>query len=453
MESGQFLVTSSSMRGTRYSSALPLESLDACRHRLYLCCDVPSVNAVSGIAVTIVSLTGNASAPVSPRCEDRQVGDDDRPGAAELEAAGLFDPNAVDAPQRLALLDYLLDLGATIDDLIATNPGELPLLASTIALWGDRRRLTLAEIAAAAAVEPALIARTWRAAGFPDPRDDPDSQIFSLQDVEILAIIRAGIELLGEEVTIQMARVLGAAAARVADASVSAFVVNVIPQALEDDPSGLELARANAGSMVLIDGMTRGFDTFVRHHIERGFRPLDMMAGAEGIDLLRRSIGFADLVDSTAWTQQLELPALSQALTTFDSTASEIVAGLGGRVVKLIGDEIMFAADDPLAAAEIALALVEAFASHDVLPPVRAGIATGSVLAREGDYSGSVVNLAARAVNVARPSSVLVDPETRRALDESPLFSCRTADTFNLKGFEKRVKLSRVRRAPLEASG
>jgi class 3 adenylate cyclase len=61
-----------------------------------------------------------------------------------------------------------------------------------------------------------------------------------------------------------------------------------------------------------------------------------------------------------------------------------------------------------------------------------------------------VVNLAARAVNVARPSSVLVDSATRDAIEESTAFSFRTADAFKLKGFEKRVKLSRVRRASAE---
>jgi class 3 adenylate cyclase len=382
------------------------------------------------------------------------VGDDERIGAAELEAAGVFDPAAADARQQLALLEYVVSLGATIDDLRAARPGELPLLASSIALWRDRRRLTLDEVAAASEVEPDLIARTWRAAGFPEPDPDPDVKTFLQRDVEILSIVRAGIEFLGEEVTLQMIRVLGAAAARVADASVSAFVVNVIPRALEDDPSGLELARANAESMVLIDGMTRGFDTLLRHHIERGFRPLEMMAAADGIDLLRRSIGFADLVDSTAWTQQLELPALSHALSRFDSTASEIVIGCGGRVVKLIGDEVMFAAADPIAAADIALALVDAFADHDLLPPVRVGISTGDVLARDGDFSGAVVNLAARAVKIARPSTVLVDPETRIALDREPDLSCRTAGTFNLKGFDRRVRLSRVKRAaPDEESG
>ncbi|MDQ1457558.1 MAG: adenylate cyclase [Actinomycetota bacterium] len=165
-----------------------------------------------------------------------------------------------------------------------------------------------------------------------------------------------------------------------------------------------------------------------------------------GIDLVRRSVGFADLVDSTAWTQQLDLPDLSRALSTFDSTASEIVVGRGGRVVKLIGDSVMFVANDAVTATDIALALVDAFAAHESLPPVRAGIASGDVLARDGDYSGAVVNLAARAVNVARPSTVLVDAETHAALAGSAAFSGHPAGAFALKGFAERVRLARVQR-------
>lgn len=371
---------------------------------------------------------------------------DDRPGPTEFEAAGLYDPRSADADEALALLEYLVGLGATIDDLAAATPGELPVVASTIALWGDRERLTLAEVAAAAGVDPSFVARVWRAAGFPEPDPDPDVRTFVRRDVELFTIARAGIEFVSEAVTIQMMRVVGAAAARVAEASVSAFVVNIVLQAVERDPSGLELARANAESMVLIDGMTSSFNTLLRHHIERGFRPVGEIESAPGVDLLRRSVGFADLVDSTAWTQRLDLPALSQALSLFDSTASEIVVGRGGRVVKLIGDGVMFVADDPDTAADIALALVDAFEAHEILPPVRAGVATGEVLAREGDYSGAVVNLAARAVTIARPSTLLVDPETRNALDRSTRFSCHTAGAFALKGFTKRVQLSRVRR-------
>jgi class 3 adenylate cyclase len=371
---------------------------------------------------------------------------DDRPGPVELQAAGLYDPTAANGPGRLALFEYLIGLGATLDDLAEARHDGFPVIASTLALWKDRERLTLAEAADAAGVDRELIARTWRAAGFPEPDPDPDALSFRRRDVEILIGMRAGMEFFGEDVTIQLIRVLGAAAARVADASVTAFVVNVVPQAVEDDASGLELARANAESVALLDSLSSGFDTLLRHHIERGFRPMEMLEGSAGIDLMRRSVGFVDLVDSTAWTQQLDLPALSRALSVFDATASEIVVRHGGRAVKLIGDSVMFVATRPEAAVDIALALVDAFAEHDVLPRVRAGIATGEVLARDGDFSGSVVNLAARAVNVAYPSSVLIDPATRGEVEDSTAYSCRTAGNFSLKGFDRRVRLSRVRR-------
>jgi adenylate cyclase len=173
---------------------------------------------------------------------------------------------------------------------------------------------------------------------------------------------------------------------------------------------------------------------------------MEMLQGSDGIDLVHRSVGFVDLVDSTAWTQQLDMPALSRALSLFDATASEIVVLHGGRAVKLIGDSVMFVATRPEAAVDIGLALVDAFADHDVLPQVRVGVATGDVLARDGDFSGSVVNLAARAVNVAYPSSVLIDPATRSAMEGSTEFSYRTAGNFSLKGFDRRVRLARVRR-------
>src|SRR5207249_6902611 len=59
---------------------------------------------------------------------------------------------------------------------------------------------------------------------------------------------------------------------RIAEASISAFLVNVAPSAVEHDPSGLALARANTDSIALLDGLAHGFDVLVRHHIELGFR-------------------------------------------------------------------------------------------------------------------------------------------------------------------------------------
>jgi len=370
-----------------------------------------------------------------------------RPGPAELEAAGVYEPDSDDAPSRLALLEYLIGLGATLEELAAAEPDELPGLASTITLWANREMLTSHEVATAAGVEPSLVARAWRTAGLPEPAVDATSRMFSRRDVELLEIIGAGITLLGEDVTIQLLRVIGAAAARVADATVSAFIVNVASPAVEADPSGLQLARANAESIALLDGLARGFDTLLRHHIQRGFRR-DVSDTLSGVDLVVRSVGFADLVDSTAWTQQLDLRVLANALTRFDATASEIVVRHGGLVVKLIGDEVLFVTNNPAAAVDVGLALINTFASDDVLPAVRVGIATGEVLARDGDYSGPIVNLAARAVKLAAPSTLLVDQPTRDAIRNLSSLSCAEPHAYALKGFADQVELSQVTASP-----
>lgn len=367
------------------------------------------------------------------------------PGAKELEAAGVYDPAAADASGRLGVLQYLVGLGATIDDLLEAGPDGLIVLASRIGLWGQAEWITLDEVADRIGLDRDLVVRTWRAAGFPEP--DPDVRAFTSHDVEMLTILRGGLDYFGEDVAIQLLRVLGAAAARVAEASVSAFLVNVAPYAQEADSSGLALARANAESVSLLDGLTQGFDTLLRHHIERNFRPFEETPSSTDVDLVRRSVGFVDLVASTAWTQELELSVLSRALTAFDSLCSEIVVTRGGRLVKLIGDEAMFVANDAAGACDIALALIEAFEHHEVLPPVRAGVATGDVLARDGDYSGGVVNLAARAVKFASPSTLVVDHPTRDALDGAPGFVVGDEHAHTLKGFAQRVKLSRVDRA------
>ncbi len=82
----------------------------------------------------------------------------------------------------------------------------------------------------------------------------------------------------------------------------------------------------------------------------------------------------------------------------------------GGRIIKTIGDEILYVADDPAAAAEIALLLTERGEDpDDPFPSVRAALAYGEVVSRLGDVFGPVVNIASRLTSLARPGTVLVD--------------------------------------------
>jgi adenylate cyclase len=180
-------------------------------------------------------------------------------------------------------------------------------------------------------------------------------------------------------------------------------------------------------------------EVIFRRHMARLQRPLT--AGDQRTQVC--AVGFADLVDSTALAQQLTFPDLAAALTEFDELASDIVVEGGARVVKLIGDSVMFVTGDPHAACEIALTLSARLADHPRLPPARVALAYGDVLTRDGDYYGPIVNLASRAEKLATPGTVLVTDAVRAATDT---FVFTWFGECELKGFEQAVTLYEVRR-------
>ena len=65
-------------------------------------------------------------------------------------------------------------------------------------------------------------------------------------------------------------------------------------------------------------------------------------------------VGFADLVGFTAASQALDESELAAVVDRFAALAYEHIPAHGGRVVKMIGDEVMFAAESSFNAAEIA---------------------------------------------------------------------------------------------------
>jgi adenylate cyclase len=150
-------------------------------------------------------------------------------------------------------------------------------------------------------------------------------------------------------------------------------------------------------------------------------------------------------VGFTTMSQALDSQELAAMVDHFEALAYEHVVGRGGRVVKMIGDEVMFAADDGTVAAEIGLSLVDAHARDATLPDVRVGLACGAVLAWEGDLFGPTVNLASRLVNFARPRSVLISEELGERLQDHPAFELRHLRAVNLQGIG-RVRLWVLRR-------
>ena len=155
------------------------------------------------------------------------------------------------------------------------------------------------------------------------------------------------------------------------------------------------------------------------------------------------AVGFVDLVGFTSDTASMGASALLAFMQRFHERTFDVVSAAGGRVVKHIGDEIMFSSADADDGCQIALALIDAFPDAGSL--ARGGLAHGIVVARHGDYYGPVVNLAARLADVAVPGEVLADE--RLASAASDRFTFAAAGRRSLKGFATPVAVVAVARA------
>jgi adenylate cyclase len=119
----------------------------------------------------------------------------------------------------------------------------------------------------------------------------------------------------------------------------------------------------------------------------------------------------------------------------------------GGRLVKTVGDEVLYIAETPAAGAEISLALAEAFTEDEILPEARVAMVWGRILSRLGDIYGPTVNLAARLTTLADPGTVLVDSMTASALEHDERFVMIPQEPENVRGFGEinPVRLTRGR--------
>lgn len=298
----------------------------------------------------------------------------------------------------------------------AEEAGVLGFLAVERFAVPEPARYDLEELATVTGMPARQITLIWRSLGLPEPR--PGVRIFTEVDADMLGTV-AGLMELGlvePELAVQMSRVIGWSMARVATAMVDSFDADPTDR-LADDP---ELA-VYAGTM--LPTMTQVIERVWRRHLQiaarrRIIRELDT---GEGRDV--KAVGFADMVGYTTLSQQVDEHTLAGIVGRFEQIAYDTVVGFDGRVVKTIGDEVMYVLDDPAQAVRVGLTLAEEYAADEALSDVRVGVACGPVLEREADLYGPVVNVASRIVNIAFPGSVVVTDEVRTAVgDDDELF-------------------------------
>ncbi|ASU60310.1 adenylate/guanylate cyclase domain-containing protein [Nocardiopsis dassonvillei] len=282
------------------------------------------------------------------------------------------------------------------------------------ALLGGEAVYTREQAIELAGADNELAGRIWRALGFPNQGDD--TVTFAESDVESLRIANSLVQegVLDEEGVVRFARAMGQTMARLADWQTS-ILSTLIYQEGEDSVSPL----MNRVKELLPDVERLLLHIWRRQLAASSARTLAVMSDNDAVpNYYPLVVGFADLVSFTTLSRELDEVELAGVVEGFEATAADIVASGGGRVVKTLGDEILYVADSPAEAADIALRLASGVKTHVEVPDVRVGLAAGPVLTLHGDVFGTTVNRSSRLTSFARPGTVLIDESLAESLAE-----------------------------------
>jgi class 3 adenylate cyclase len=297
---------------------------------------------------------------------------------------------------------YLASRGLTVDADLTRD--ELNRLAWSPVFGLDGEDLGIAELAGRVGLDVDDARRLLRSLGF------QGNGPWHERDVVALALLNDGGAMFGKETANHLARVIGSSTARVAEAVAGAVRIEYGVAARERSGSDSYIDDIKALSTEMLPRLGATMDNAVRRHLLE-LVDVDWHPDEDpSVMVADYAIGFADMVGFTSRSASSSTGELTKLIDRFESEVAEAVVGSGGRVVKFIGDEVMFAFRSAGAACRCARALL-ALAKAEAIPDVRIGIAMGDVVSRFGDYYGPVVNIAARLVQSAPPRSSLVTSE------------------------------------------
>lgn len=326
------------------------------------------------------------------------------------------------------------------------------------ALLGRSASMARQEVSEGAGVDQSAARRFWHAMGFQLVEDD--EAMFTDADREALRrvtrIIRDGE--MSEELALGMTRAFARTADRLAVWQTQLVAESLIPDTADDsegkDTRSLPEPHVAADAANLLSRTIDEVEPLLvyvwRRHLTNAIQR--MLADADPAvrsdpSAPVRAVGFADLVAFTSFVRRMSERQLARLVQRFELLASDVVAEHGGRVIKTVGDEVLFVHTEAAAASAIALDLVDAMAEDELLPPVRVGLAHGRVVSRLGDVFGMTVNKASRITAVTPSGTVFVDEDMARALGSVSGFTAVERRRRMLRGIGV-VTLHELQRAP-----
>ncbi|MGC0250339.1 adenylate/guanylate cyclase domain-containing protein [Pseudactinotalea sp. Z1748] len=281
---------------------------------------------------------------------------------------------------------------------------------------------TLAEVAEASGLDVNIVRRYWRSLGFPDPA--PADKHFTETDVQALRQL-AGL-VAEQEISFTTAqnlvRAQGHSMDRLVLWQVEALVEDAAKRHELDDTSARLLVLDKLGGLAPVlaeqaEYVWRRQLAALMSRIDRDLSQSDHAASSAQQLPLERAIGFIDIVSYTTRAATLSATQLASLVGEFESAARDVIARYGGRVVKTVGDAVLWVADDLPSGAWVGTGLLEAMAARNL--PIRGSLVWGRVLSRSGDVFGPIVNLASRLADVAIEGELLMDAVSAALLRES----------------------------------
>lgn len=328
--------------------------------------------------------------------------------------------------ERAQIVAILRDLGVAEADVPDSLPDAAAMASDVVFNRGDV--YTLREVADRIGEAAADVADGFRHLGI--DVTDVDEVKFGERDVVFARFMRDAIaDVLTDDEGQEILHVAGTALASIAEAAVAGHV-----QGPERRTTNMvENARLNAFIAELGLALSDQLSVAFRHHLRQAAVTNRRTQNFQSRELVTLGIGFLDLVGFTALSQELPIPELVDLIKAFERRAHELAHDCQTRIVKLIGDEVMFVSEHPGDAAAFVTGMTTSLADDSVIP--RGGLAYGDLVNVHGDYFGPVVNLAARLTDSAVPGEVLVDDAMAVHVPTEP------AGRRMLKGFDDPVRV------------
>ena len=297
-------------------------------------------------------------------------------------------------------------------------------------LLGGARTLTPVDLAERAQLDRETGRLLWQSMGFATVADD--ELALTEADLEAAQRVRRAIDLgiAGFDDVISLSRLTGQIFAQLADGEGEAFLAMASKQA---DAMGYAATFEQFARDVVpfIEDLhtyvwRRQLSAFLVRKVAQFGKSSAMQPDA--------TVGFADISGYTALSRHAAIADLATLLELFESVATTAVGAHNGRVVKLIGDAVLYTTDAPVDGVRIAADMMAGWPATQ--PPIRAGVATGPILRRLGDVFGPTVNIASRLTSLGRPGELRTDEATCAAIT-SDGFRAQEQQPADVRGYDQ----------------